>query len=136
MLYDLKGYVGRSAVFIENSQACVATVESVDCNTDQITAAFRVKPSSFMCRLRSFREADDDPIKCVLERSPFGNTWDIKVSQGEFFLNDDHWQAAFLWGGGFRVFFQPSFVSRFLSGDVGWLEEYFDPETAEDENDA
>jgi hypothetical protein len=125
MIHDLKSYVGRSAVCIESSLACAATVESADSNAERITAAFRLIPGAFMCRLRFFRTPHDDPIEKVLEEAPFGNEWQVMVSNKEFYLKNDHWQALFLWGGGFRIFFQPAFVDRFLRGDVAWLDEYY-----------
>jgi hypothetical protein len=85
-----------------------------------------------MCRLRFFRAPGDDPIEKALEEAPFGYEWGVEVSNKEFFLEDDHWQASFLWGGGFRIFFQPSFVSRFLTGDVTWLDEFYGDDDADD----
>jgi hypothetical protein len=110
-------------------------VETADFNADRITAAFRLMPGAFMCRLRLFRTPGEDPIATVLDEAPFGNVWQVEVSNKEFFLEDDHWQALFLWGGGFRIFFQPSFVSRFLKGDVTWLDEFYADDDA-DENDS
>lgn len=137
MTHNLTSYVGRSVVYIESSKACAATVESVFCNTERISATFRLIPGAFMCRFRSFRTLGDERVERVLEAAPFGNTWDIGVSNKEFFLEDDHWQASFLWGGGFRIFFQQSFVSRFLSGDVTWLDEFYgDGNDSDEESDS
>jgi hypothetical protein len=135
MIHNIKSYVGRSAVYIESSKACAATVVSADSNAQWNTAAFRLLPGAFMCRLRFLRTPDDGPIEEVLEQAPFGNEWQVEVSDQEFFLDDDHWQASFLWGGGFRIFFQPSFVSRFLSGDVSWLDEFYADDIDGDDGD-
>lgn len=56
---------------------------------------------------------------------PFGETWDVMVSNKELYLHEDHWQASFLWGGGFRIFFHPDYVRRFASGDVTWHDEFY-----------
>jgi hypothetical protein len=135
MIHNLKGYVGRSAVYIENSQACVGTVESVDSNAERISAAFRIVPGTFMCGLRFIRTLGDDPIETVLEDAPFGTAWDVEVSNEEFLLEEDQWQASFLWGGGFRIFFQPSFVNRFLNGDVTWLDAFYADDDEDDDSD-
>jgi hypothetical protein len=132
VIQNLKNYVGRSAVCIESSQACAVTVVSADSNAERISVAFRLIPGAFMCRLRFFRTPGDDHIETVLEEAPFGNEWRAEVSNNEFFPEDDHWQASFLWGGGFRIFFQPSFVSRFLRGDVTWLHEFYGDDDADD----
>ncbi len=132
MSHNLKSYVGRSAVYMESSQACAATVVSAHSNAQRIMAAFRLLPGAFMCRLRLFRTPGDDPIEEILEQAPFGNEWRVEVSNQEFFLQEDHWQASFLWGGGFRILFQPSLVSRFLRGDVTWLDEFYGDDDADD----
>ena len=134
MPHSLEDYVGRPAVFIESSQACLGTVEKVECDAERVRAEFKLVPHAFQCRLRFLRTPDGDPVEAVLQEPPFGETWDVMVSNREFFLENDHWQASFLWGGGFRVFFQPSFVRRFLTGDLRWLDEYYND--SEDENDA
>ena len=126
--------MGRTAVYIESSNACAATVVSADSNEQRITAEFKLLPGTFMCRLRFIQMPGDDPIEEILEESPLGDEWEVGVSNQEFYLEDDHWQASFLWGGGFRIFFQPSFVSRFLSGDVIWLDEFYDGEDADDDD--
>jgi hypothetical protein len=133
MPHSLESYVGRSAVFIESSEACLVTVEKVECDAERVRADFKLVPHSFRCRLRFIRTLDDDPIEAVLQEPPSGESWNVMVRNKEFFLENDHWQASFLWGGGFRVFFQPSFVSRFLDGDVRWLDEYYND--SEDEDD-
>jgi hypothetical protein len=135
MIHNLKHYVGRSAVYVESSLACVATVESADSNAEGITATFRLVPGAFICRLRFIRTPGDDPIEQVLDEAPFGNEWQVEVSNQEFFLKDDHWQALFVWGGGFRIFFQPAFVGRFLNGDVTWLDEFYADGDADDDSD-
>lgn len=132
MFHDLKSYVGRSAVYIESSQACVTTVETAQSSADRMAAAFRLVPGAFMCSLRFFRTSCDDPIETVLDEAPFGNEWQVEASETEFFLEDELWQASFLWGGGFRVFFQPSFVGRFLKADVAWLDEFYADEDADE----
>jgi hypothetical protein len=88
-----------------------------------------------MCRLRFFRTPGDDPIEKVLEEAPFGNEWQVEVSNKEFFQEEDYGQASFLWGGGFRIFFEPSFVSRFLNGDVRWLDEFYGDDDEDDDSD-
>jgi hypothetical protein len=82
-----------------------------------------------MCRLRFVRKLGDGAIEQVLTEPPFGETWSVTVPNGEFCLAEDHWQALFLWGGGFRIFFQSAFVPRFRNGDVDWLEEYYADES-------
>jgi hypothetical protein len=62
----------------------------------------------------------------VLQEPPFGDAWNVSASKGEFYLDEDHWQVTFLFGGGIRVFFQPEYVARFLSRDVSWIDEYYD----------
>lgn len=132
MPYELNHYVGRSAVFIETGDACVGVVERVDTNDERINAWFRIIPDSFSCHLRFFIESpNDDPIERILNEPPFGETWDISVSNQEFHLDDEHWQAAFLFGGGFRVFFHDEYVARFRDGDVLWLDEFYDGDDAE-----
>jgi len=61
----------------------------------------------------------------VLKEDYFPNTWKVEGSDREFFPESDYWQFVFLYGGGVRIFFQPTFVSRFLAGDVSWLDEFF-----------
>lgn len=125
MPHSLDRYLGRSCVFIESGAACVGTVETVEIAEGETSAVFRLVPNSFRCRLRLFRSGSEDAIEHVLQEPPFGDTWSVMVSNKEFYVEDDHWQATFLFGGGFRIFFQPSFVKRFLTGDVAWLDEYY-----------
>ena len=135
MVQNLKSYVGRTAVYIESSQACAGIVESAASNMEKVTATFRLVPGSFMRRLRFFQTPGDERIEKILEDAPFGNTWGVMASYKEFFLEDDFWQACFLWGGGFRIFFQPSFVNRFLTGDLVWIDEFYGDDTDEDDAD-
>jgi hypothetical protein len=123
--YVLDSFVGRTAVFIENSYACLAIVQTVKSDSEHVHATFGLVPDSFRCRLRFIRQQADDPIEERLDAWPYGGSWNVMVSNKEFYLGDDHWQASFLWGGGFRVFFQPTFVQRFAAGDVSWLDEYY-----------
>lgn len=125
MPHALDNFVGRTAVFIETRDACLGVVEKVDTDEEQVRAGFKLIPDSFRCHLRFWRETGDDPIEERLAEPPFGETWDVMVSNTEFYLDEDHWQASFLWGGGFRVFFQPDYVERFASGDVSWLDEFY-----------
>ncbi|MFN0019305.1 MAG: hypothetical protein ACKVP0_13660 [Pirellulaceae bacterium] len=121
----LDSFIGRVAVFVETSQACLASVGKVESDSERICVGFQVVPDSFGCRLRFFRQPGDDPIEELLTEPPFGDAWDVMVSNKEFYLDDDHWQASFLFGGGFRAFFQPAFVQRFILGDVTWLDEFY-----------
>ena len=125
MLKLLHTFVGRIAVFVEAGEACLGKVESVDSSDEQVRARFNIVPGSFCCRLRVIRQPGDDPIEEVLQQPPFGDSWDVLVSNEEFDLTDEHWSALFHWGGGFRVYFQAAFVERFAAGDVGWLYEFY-----------
>lgn len=132
MNVDLDEFVGRTSVFIDGGDACLGIVDSVQNADGRITACFRVVPDSFRCRLRLICDLpDDNPIECVMDEPPFGDSWDISVSDQEFHSDHDHWQATFLFGGGFRVFFHNEYVSRFHAGDVRWLGEYYNGDDAE-----
>lgn len=135
MPHVLDSFVGRVAVYIESSHACLGTVEKVETDTERFRAHFKVVPDSFRCKLRFIRHPDDGPIEERLVDPPFGDTWDVMVPNKEFYLEDDHWQALFLWGGGFRVFFQPTFIERFAAGDVTWIDTYYGDAVDEDDGD-
>jgi hypothetical protein len=135
MPHVLDSFVGRTAVFIDTCQACLGTVDKVETDAERVRANFKLVPDAFRCRLRFFQQPGDDPIEERLTEPPFGDAWDVMVSNKEFYLDDDHWQASFLFGGGFRVFFQPAYVQRFASGDVSWLDEYYGDGDDEEEGD-
>ena len=136
MRHVLDSFVGRVAVFIESGDTCLGTVENVVSDSECVRAAFKLVPGSFRCRLRFLRHPGDDPIEERSAEPPFGDTWEATVSNKEFYLEDEHWQASFLFGGGFRAFFQPTFVERFAAGDVTWLDEYYGDGEDEDDEDA
>jgi hypothetical protein len=135
MTYALDNFVGRTAVFLESCHACLGVVETVDTDEERIRADFRLVPNSFCCHLRCSLKSGDDPIEERLAEPPFGENWDVMVSNNEFYLDEDHWQASFLWGGGFRIFFQPDYVKRFASGDVTWLGEFYSDSDEEEEDE-
>lgn len=138
MAHVLDNFVGRTAVFIEGRDACLGVVEKVEADEERVRADFRIVPDSFRCHLRFWRAPGDEPIEERLAAPPFGETWDVMVSNKEFYLDEDHWQASFLWGGGFRIFFQPDYVKRFATGDVAWLDDFYsdgDDDEAEGEAD-
>jgi hypothetical protein len=123
--HDLANYVGRTAVYVETQKMCVAVVSSVYQDEERVAAEFTRTPGTFMCRLRFVLNPGDDPIEEVLKEDSFPSTWKVEASDREFFPEADYWQVLFLFGGGVRIFFQPTFVSRFLAGDVSWLDEFF-----------
>jgi hypothetical protein len=122
---DLSSYVGRSAVYVETQKMCVAVVSSVDANEERAAVGFSRTPGTYACRLRFILNPGDDPVEEVLKEDYFPSTWTVAGSNREFFPEGEYWQFLFLYGGGARIFFQPSFVSRFLAGDVKWLDEFF-----------
>ena len=127
MPHSLGMFVGRAAVFVESGYAAAVTVEKAESGPERATATFRRIPDSFHCLLRRVSKPGDGPIEEIPPAWPFGESWDVEVSHAEFFVypERDHWQASFLWGGGFRVWFNPSFVARFLKGDVNWMHEFY-----------
>jgi hypothetical protein len=132
----LQEYIGRTAVYVESGLACVATVTRAYGEGGGLWAEFRHAPGSFCCEMRRFSVIGQDPpgpIKEVLTEPPFGEEWDVGVSAKEFFPDKDFWQACFLWGSGFRVFFQPEYIARFQNGDLTWLAEYYGDDVISDE---
>ncbi|MEM9447695.1 MAG: hypothetical protein AAGA75_04085 [Cyanobacteria bacterium P01_E01_bin.6] len=78
------------------------------------------------CTLNCGRLDDGSPIHSWSESLPFGEEWDVSASPEQFYANEDYWQVLSLWGGGFRIFFQPDFVMGFTNQDITWLDRYFD----------
>jgi hypothetical protein len=132
--HSFENCIGRSCVYIESGDACVCTVEAVSVTADSFSARFRIVPDSFKCRLRVIRTVGEDLIECVLEEPPFGNDWGVSAFDKQFYLEleKDYWYLGFLWGSGVRFFFQPSFVGRFLAGDIAWINEFYDDESDQD----
>jgi hypothetical protein len=80
--------------------------------------------------LRLGRAVGESRVESWSEAAVFGERWEVGVGPGQFWPEDDYWQATFLWGGGFRVFFKPTLIERFTQRDVSWLDEIFDPDEA------
>jgi hypothetical protein len=112
-------------VYVETQTMCVAVVSSVDISEERVAIGFTRTRGTFSCRLRFILNPGDDPIEERLPEDYLPSTWTVESSNREFFPEGDYWQFLFLFGGGARIFFQPTLVSRFLSGDVGWLDEFF-----------
>jgi hypothetical protein len=132
---NARKYTGRSVIFIESGEMCLATVVSANYDAVGFKATFEASLSpARACELRQFRQHQESLINQWSEKSPFGQRWDVSVSKKEFFHDTDHWQASFLWGGGFRVFLNQLFVERFINHDVAWLEEFYNcDDDSEDE---
>lgn len=130
-------YRGRQAVFVESGDACLATVSEAEFSTEWFKATFVAShPPAPSCELKLSQMEGEDPVKSWSEVPPFGERWDVCVRPGEFFAGPEHWQASFLSGGGFRVFFQPDYVERFIRRDVSWLDEFYNAEDELTEDDA
>jgi hypothetical protein len=127
-------YIGKSVVFIESGEMCLATVVSANYDAVGFKATFEASLSPALSyKFWQQQESLADPWSGEF---PFGQCWDVSVSKKEFFFDADHWQASFLWGGGFRVFLNQLFVERFINHDVDWLEEFYncdEDDYAEDE---
>jgi hypothetical protein len=93
-------YIGRSVVFIESGEMCLATVVFANYDAIEFKATFEAL-LALAFKLCQQQDSVIDPWSGDL---PFGQCWDVSVSKKEFFYDTDHWQASFLWGGGFRVF--------------------------------
>jgi hypothetical protein len=133
---DINAYVGKRAIFVESGRMCMATIADVHYSSEGLTAIFEAEHSPCLsCELRVIRTDNEDAVKVWLESAVFGVRWDIFVSSKEFFYEADYWQASFLFGGGFRVFFNPVFINRFIGRDVTWLEEFFNGQNEESDND-
>ena len=128
MQQSLEDYIGRPCVYIESGDVCVCTVEAARITTESFSAQFRIVADSFKCRLRVIRTAGEDLIESVLDDPPFGDEWNVSALDKQFYfeLEGDYWHLGFLSWGGFRAFFQPSFVARFLAGDIAWMDECYD----------
>ena len=59
-------------------------------------------------RPRSRRAVGVSRVESWSEAAVFGKRWEVSVGLDQFWHEDDYWQASFLWGGGFRVFFHPA----------------------------
>jgi hypothetical protein len=131
-------YLGRQAIFVESGAMCLATVVGVEHTAEQITALFAVcRSPRLSCRLRLVRAVDESRVESWSASAVFGERWEVSVGLDQFRHEDDYWQASFLWGGGFRVFFHPALIERFAQRDVSWLAEVFDRDDAslEDEEE-
>jgi hypothetical protein len=118
-------YNGKSVVFIESGEMCLATIVSAAYDTEGFKATFEASSSpAVACELRQFQQHQDGSNHRWSEKSPFGQRWDVSASMKEFFHDPECWQASFLWGGGFRVFVNQLFVERFLNHDIAWLEDH------------
>ena len=117
-------YIGKQLVFIEAGQMCLATLIQAEYGTDGFRAVFSAsKFPSLSFNLRGIPCANEDAYWSQL--SFFGDDWEVFVNHSEFQYEQNYWQASFLWGGGFRIFFDQKFVDRFISHDISWLEEFY-----------
>jgi hypothetical protein len=124
-------HLGRRAIFVEAGAMCLATVVSVAHTAEWFTAGFEVcRSPQLSCQLRLGRAVGESRVESWSEAAVFGERWEVGVGPGQFWPEDDYWQATFLWGGGFRVFFKPTLIERFTQRDVSWLDEIFDPDEA------
>jgi hypothetical protein len=117
---------------------CLATVVGVEYTAEMFHAVFEVcRSPQLSCRLRFGRKVDESQVESWSESAVFGERWEVLVGPGQFWPEDDYWQALFLWGGGFRVFFNPALIERFAQRDVSWLDEIFEGDDAslEDEEE-
>lgn len=131
---NIDTYIGKRAIFIESGQMCLVKIIACNDSNQKFTATCQADDSpGLSCELNVIRMQNEDAVKSWSNSPVFGTCWDLSVSLNEFHYEEDYWQASFLWGGGFRVFFHPTFIERFLQRDVTWLEEYFN---SEDENSA
>jgi hypothetical protein len=106
---------------------CLATVVGVEHTAEMFHATFEVcRSPQLSCQLRLFRKGDESRVESWSESAVFGERWEVSVGLDQFWPEDDYWQALFLWGGGFRVFFKPALIERFTQRDVSWLDEIFD----------
>lgn len=123
-------YCGRQAIFIESGDACLAMLSEAELSAESFKATFVASDSpALSCELMRIRMEGEGPVRAWSEVFPFGDRWGVCVTPREFFIEPENWQASTLWGGGFRVFFQPEYVERFIQHDVSWLDEFYNAET-------
>ena len=128
---SINKYLGRRAIFVESDAMCLATVVGVEYADEMFHAVFEVcRSPQLSCQLRLFREVDESRVESWSESAVFGERWEVSVGLDQFWPEDDYWQVLFLWGGGFRVFFNPTLIERFAQHDVSWLDEIFDGDDA------
>jgi hypothetical protein len=131
---NISKYIGKQLIFVEAGKMCLATLIQAEYGTDGFSAVFSASKSpSLSCNLHRIRYADEDAVSSWSESAVFGEHWEVLVTTSEFDYEQDYWQASFLWGGGFRIFLDQTFVERFISHDVSWLEEFFNQDDESEE---
>jgi hypothetical protein len=133
---NINCYIAKRAIFVESGQMCLAMVVDATYSSEEFTAIFEADDSpSLSCELKVIRRYDEDAVIAWSESAVFGARWNISVSSKEFYPEEDFWQANFLFGGGFRIFFNPIFIERFIGRDVTWLDEYFNAQNEDSADD-
>lgn len=127
--------LGKPLVLIESGHCCLAKLTSVSHDGNWFDAEFeRNQHPSVACEYGLISTAGEKPTLNWSPPLPFQSPWAVKVSSEEFYFEEEFWQAQFLWGGGFRVFFNPRYVEEFSRGSLDWLwQHYADEEDCEDD---